>query len=292
MRTIEGATELLPPGSDIINRDTWLATRRAGVTASEIAVILGLSKWNSPMGLYFQKRGELDEGDDNDRMRLGRVLEPYVLTRFEEETGEEAEPCGLLASRDRPWQLATPDAVCGVVPVEAKTSLSEDNWGPSGSDEVPVAYRAQLIWQCDVLDVPYGYLCAVFLRSGEARWYKVSWDADDVGVMREAALEFLDYLDREEIPPADTAEATQRALRAVYRSDDSVPDATCGAGLLRSYRAALRAYGTAEDRKRLATSRIRLAMGNSARLRGPDGEIVASKRGPHDALYPARGLTE
>jgi putative phage-type endonuclease len=290
----QAAVEIMPPGSDQEDRDAWLRARSAGVTASEVATILGLSKWDSPMALYFRKRGELEEEPTNYRMALGLALEPYIASCFTEITGlSVSQSAGLLANKDRPWQMCTPDRIVDGtdIPCELKTALSEDEWGASGSDDVPLAYRCQILWQADCLGVDVGYICTVFLRSGEPRWYQVEWDAEDVGVMRDAAEEFLGYLEREEVPPADAAEATQRALRAMYRSEDGVPDAVCGKGLLRSYRAALKAYSDAEARKRLATNKIRLAMGTSARLRGPDGAIVASKRGPNDALYPARGLT-
>jgi putative phage-type endonuclease len=293
---IGDARELLPYGSDVSDRQAWLKLRRTGVTASEAGVILGLSRWSSPTALFFQKRGELDDEIENDQMRLGRVLEPYVLQRFTEMTGQRLEYAGLLQNQERPWQLCTPDALVTdatfIVPVEGKTAVSEDQWGKSGTPEIPLAYRAQLLWQMDVIGAPVGYLCVLFLRSGEPRWYQVEWDAEDVGVMRDAALEFLDFLERGVLPPTDASEATQKALRAMYRRDDDAPDAVCGRGLRRSYAAALKAYSAAEDRKRLASNKIRVAMGNSARLRDPSGEIVASRRGPNDALHPARGLTE
>jgi len=294
---IGDARELLPYGSDVSDRRAWLELRRTGVTASEAGVILGLSRWSSPTALWFQKRGELDDEIENDQMRLGKVLEPYVLQRFSEMTGiTRLEYAGLLQNQERRWQLCTPDALARSLdtgdpyPIEAKTAVSEDQWGKSGVADIPLAYRCQILWQMDVIGAPVGYLCVLFLRSGEPRWYQVEWDAEDVGVMRAAALEFLDYLERGELPPTDASEATQKALRAMYRSDDDVPDAVCGPGLLRSYRAALKAYSAAEDRKRLASNKIRVAMGNSARLRGPDGEIVASKRGPNDSLYPGKNL--
>lgn len=288
MRTIGQARELLPPGSD--RTPEWYEARRPGITASEIAAVMGLSKWQSPLSLYFSKLDGLEGEPDNDKFRLGRVLEPYVLERFQEMTGVETAPCGLVCARDRPWQLATPDAVQGGIPVEAKTAVSEEDWGPSGSDEVPLYYRCQLVWQADVLGAPFGYMCVLFLRSGEPRWYRIERDAEDVLVMREAALDFLRRLDEGDPPQPDGLDATTTALRRRYEPDEQAPDAVCGKGLRRSYVAALRAYGAADERKKLMSNRVRMAMGPSVRLRDPDGDIVATRRGPKNALYPGRGL--
>jgi putative phage-type endonuclease len=302
MVTVGTAREVLP--ADAARTPAWHDARREGVTASEIATVLGLSRFDSPLSLYFRKRGELDEDADNDRMALGRALEPYALSRFTEATGIELETCGLAASLERPWQMATPDAIAGVnAPVEAKTALAEDDWGPSGTSQVPLYYRCQLLWQMDVFGSGHGYLCVIFLRTGEPRWYLVEWDADDVGVMREAGLEFLQRVRDGDPPAADAAKATRDALKTRFPAGKDAPVACCGANLVRSYRAALRADRRAADRKSLAENRLREIMGQSTRLVGPDGETIATRRvytraGYEvketiiDALYPARGMRE
>jgi putative phage-type endonuclease len=285
---IGAAQELL--AADAARTPEWYEARRQGVTASEISTILGLSRFDSSLALYYRKRGELDDEDDNYRMALGRELEPYVLRCFEDLTGLEISRCGLVQSLARSWQLATPDAVIGHIPAEAKTALSEEFWGPSGSSVVPLYYRAQLLWQMDCLGADHGYMCVVFMRSGEPRWYRIEWDSEDIGVMRMMAWAFMEAVEQGDPPEADGSEASMQALRRRFRSEPGVPDAVCSRALRRSYAAALRARRVGDDRHNLATNRIRQAMGNSARLLDPDGEIVATRRGPKDALYPARGL--
>src|SRR5260221_100837 len=98
---------ILPHDAD---RDEWLAARRLGVTASEIAVILGISPFDSPFNLYYKKTGQISEDFDNNAMSLGRHLEPWIADRWADEHPDwHIEMAGLFASVDRPWQLATPD---------------------------------------------------------------------------------------------------------------------------------------------------------------------------------------
>lgn len=279
------AVQVLPPGA--ARGEEWLAARRSGVTASEIAAILGLSRWDSPLSLYFRKRGELDEDPDTDRLMLGRVLEPYVLERFADETGYETEPGGLMRNHDRPWQMATPDALIGgLIPAEAKTAVTADGWGPSGSTEIPLHYRCQLMWQCDTMDADHGYICVLFLRTGEPRWYSIAWDGEDAAVMREAAADFLRRVEDGDPPQEDASEATTTALRKRYGAVDLMPDAHCGAGLADAYRAARRACAAADEAKRLAENQVRVAMGTSTRLLAPDGSTVATRR-----VYERAGYT-
>ncbi|MBO0875327.1 MAG: YqaJ viral recombinase family protein [Pseudonocardia sp.] len=56
----------------------WFAARRQGVTASEIAAILGLSPWDSAFAIYHRKMGVLDNQPDSDVLSLGRRLEPWI----------------------------------------------------------------------------------------------------------------------------------------------------------------------------------------------------------------------
>jgi putative phage-type endonuclease len=290
MRQIGTALELLP--ADAARTPAWYEARRGGVTASETAAILGLSRYSSALALYFRKRGEYEDEDDNYRMALGRELEGYVLRCFTTMTGIATEPCGLSANGERRWQLATPDAVTGHIPVEGKTALAEDAWGPSGSDVIPLYYRCQLLWQMDVLGADHGYMCVVFLRSGEPRWYRIDWDGADIAIMRDAAADFLLRVDEGRPPPADGSDASTKALRRMYRPDPDAGDVVCSRALRRSYIAALKARRLADDRHKLVTNKIRQVMGTATRLSDPDGGIVATRRGEKDALYPARGLTD
>jgi putative phage-type endonuclease len=153
----------------------WLEARRRGVTASEIAVVMGLSPYSSPFALYHRKRGDLPEQADNTAMALGRYLEEFVTEQFEDRSGLHVMAAGLFAHPDRPWQMATPDRLicegshCGYPPgacdcthdviavLECKTSASYDGWGEDGGDEIPVHYRCQVLWQMDVLGVTTGH---------------------------------------------------------------------------------------------------------------------------------------
>lgn len=292
MRMAGAAEELLPYGSDTDDRKRWLDARREGVTASEVSAIIGLNRWQSPMSLYFAKLGHTVDWDGDDRTMLGQALESYVLSRFAQMTHLELEYAGLLANRERPWQLATPDAlVHGHIPVEAKSALGEEDWGSTGSEDIPVYYRCQLLWQMDVLGADHGYLCVIFLRSGEPRWYKIFWDGQDIAILRDAAAGFLRSVELGIPPPPDGSEATYRALRERYQPRQEVT-ATCNRMLRRRYIAALRRFSAAEENLGLIKNMIRYQMGFASRLADPDGATVATRRGPNDALYAAKGLTD
>jgi putative phage-type endonuclease len=297
----------------------WLAARRNGITASEIAVVMGLSPYDSPFALYHRKRGDLPEIEDTDAMERGRVLEPYIADRFARLHPEfivDGDGRALYAHPDRPWQMATPDrllqesATCGIAEhdgvfeienvavLETKTDAgSDDAWGDDGTDQIPVHYRCQVLWQMDVLGVTAGYVACLAMRSWKLRVYELTMDDQaqaDLRLMRIEALAFLDRLNGCGGPPdVDWRPQTAAALKHLHPSVED-RDAHIGRQLEISYRAALRRYREAGRRKDEMTNRLRQAMGTARRAvashtRGADGgRVVIATRQVYEVAEHTR----
>jgi putative phage-type endonuclease len=270
---------LIPTASEA----EWLEARRQGVTASEIAVILGLSPYSSPYALYHQKTGTLPPQEDSAVMERGRVLEPYIAGKFAEMHPELAlmgSGRELFAHSSRRWQLATPDRFASealkcppaksaygtpVGVVECKVDGGSDEWGEEGTDEIPVHYRAQVLWQCDVMNVSRWYAAALRVRDWRIRVYTGEIDDDaqaDLKLMRGEARDFLDRVDTKDEPDVDWRPATIKALKTLY-SEVTDEDALIRRSLATQYRTAVRRYKEAERRKDEMTARILEAMGNA-----------------------------
>lgn len=259
---------VLPSGA---GRDEWLEARRHGVTASEIAVILGLSPHEdeSARSLYHRKRGEIpDDDEDNDAQRWGRRLEAPIADEFADRHPEfGVEYGGLYASESRPWQMATPDRLLfdtqlpelthaePVSVLEIKTSGSFDDWGDKDTDEIPDHYRCQVLWQMDVFELNEARV-ALLVSGRSYREYTVAYDKDDVTLLREAARDFLDSVDLGKPPDVDAAKATTEALKHLHPDlDDTEVEIPVDVG--DEYTAACASYKTAKENKKLAENRLR-----------------------------------
>lgn len=214
----------------------WQDERRRGVTATDIVTILGLSGYDSAYSLYWRKRGDLPATPDNDRFRLGRHMERYVVERFEEVYDGLVWGGGLFRSSTRPWQFATLDRTTGLIAPTAFTGLLEcKSWADADrhawDDTPPPAVRAQVLWQMDVMDVSAGHVGVVFLPSGEFCHYTIEHcchDSDparervceicqDIHLMRAAGEEFWRRVAGELPPPdVDGSAATLAAVRARF----------------------------------------------------------------------------
>lgn len=299
--------ELVLP-ADMDRSPEWHEKRRAGITASEIAVILGLSPFESEFSLFFRKLGELPPIEDNDSMSLGRHLESWVADKFADDHPDLALGLGgLYASSVRSWQMATPDRLvrrfgAGLAPVaawEGKTSSSNDGWGLSGTDEVPVYYRAQALWQADTIDVRRTYLSCLFLQSKQTRHYVIDYHQGDVEVMRLAALDFIDRLNRGVPPPADGSQTARDALKQLYSTVQQKVSVVIPQDVSDEYRDAHADYSAAKKRKDAAENQVRQHAGDAQIVLDPDGyrvctrsvyEVAAHQRDSYvvDKLNPPR----
>lgn len=234
------AVELLPPGEATPDNPRWHQLRRAGVTASEIAVVMGLSKWDSPFNLYWSKVNGWSS-EDSEIMSTGRHLEASIADWWTAQNpGRVVHAAGLYCRAERSWQIATPDRfICDPqwhdnpfpdnpgyeydhqhdATIEALleckwVAYSWDGWGEPGTDDIPVHYQAQALWQADVMGVDEVHIAA--LGPGGFRSYLVRRDENDLVVMRKAGEEFVRRLVEGDPPPLDSHTATIGALQRLH----------------------------------------------------------------------------
>jgi putative phage-type endonuclease len=190
---------------------------RAGlcITATEIAAVVGLSPWQSRFSLWHKKAGlPTAPFEPTPQMKWGSRFEDDVAEEFTERHPEHPLlTTGTWKHRDRDWQRATPDRLHGDTIVEIKTTTSPEGWGPDGSDEVPVHYRCQVLWQQDTLGLHRPARLAVLILPYDYREYVIEYDEDDAKILRDAAERFLDDVRQGNRPDIDGADATYQTIR-------------------------------------------------------------------------------
>jgi putative phage-type endonuclease len=256
----------------------WLEARRQGITASEIAVVMGLSPYSSPFALFHEKAGDLPGGlDDTLFLRIGRHNESLAADLFAEAHPEfrvSGDGRALFAHPERPWQLATPDRLVtegsysardAIALLECKVYGSYDGWGDDGTDQIPVHYRCQVLWQMDVAGVSTGYVaCLFFAGSRQFRVYELTMDdqaREDLGLMLGEAARFLARLVHKEPPDVDWRPATRDALKRLHPGLDEDREVLITHQLAGRYQGACRALKAAEQRKAKYENQIRVLLG-------------------------------
>jgi len=217
----------------MIDRAAWLAERRTGVGGSDAAPVLGMSKYKSPLDVYLDKRGEVGDGEDNEAMLWGRVLEAPIRQQYAERTGRIVTvPTKMLRHPVHKFMLANLDGVTDDNRLlEVKTARSGQEWGEVGSDEVPIAYLLQVQHYLSVTAMPVADV-AVLIGGSDFRIYEVPADHELQEMIIEAEAAFWQNVQRGVSPDpisfedmqtlygkvsrAITVEATPEVLAAVF----------------------------------------------------------------------------
>lgn len=258
----------------------WLALRADGLGGSEIAAVLGLSPFESLFSLWHRKRGEAAPQAENDEMRAGKYFEAGIVEWFgDEHPGYRVRRAGTYRSKARPWQIANPDRIitgpAGREVLEIKNVRNADGWGEPGTDEVPVYYRAQVLWYLDVLGLSRARF-AIVVAGSNFREYVVEQSADEVAILRQAGAEFMRTVGEGERPSIDEHAETYRVIRDSHPEIDDV-DVEISRELADSYRAALAAHKDAEAAKKRATAQLADVLGEARRAMC-DGESIAIRK--------------
>lgn len=261
-----------------VGSDEWADARRARINGSEIAAVLGVSPYESPFSLWHRKAGNLGEVESTDVMYWGTQLEPVLRAEFNRRHPELAVvKTGQWRHHARPWQGGSPDGLGQRRLWEGKTARFDLEWGDPGTDEIPVQYRAQVLWYLDVFGFDVCDL-SVLIAGSDYREYIVRYDSAEVEFMRLKAEAFLATLAAGTPPPLDGHEATYEAVKALHPDIDPV-DVELPAAVAEPYLHALAACADAEAEKRHRSAAVIDAMGN-AQHATYQRERVASRLAP------------
>lgn len=271
----------------------WAAARRRRIGGSEIAAVLGISPYESPFSLWHRKRGEVDPVEQTDPMLWGNLLEPVVAARFAElhpELFVRTTPAFVHTERD--YQTAAPDRLLYTTRrarrpaaiYEGKTARMPDDWGNTGTDEIPVHYRAQVLWYLDCLALDTCFL-AVLIGGSDYREYLIKAAPDEAAFMRAEAAKFVASLDDDNARPSiDSHSATYQTVKELHPDIDGssveVPH-----GVATDYEQACAEERDAKTWKRECSARLADAMGN-AREAWSDGRKIALRVPGNDGGTP------
>lgn len=151
---------------------SWMEERQLGVGASEIAVLFGLSPFQTLEELWEQKVHGCSYEPGPELFHWGHTMEEVIAAEFERRTGEKVQdPPQVIMIGDKPHYRASLDKVIveDGVPVAALElkNLNECRYGEYRIGGPSVGYLLQLQYQMAVAGLDHGYLACLF---GGQRW--------------------------------------------------------------------------------------------------------------------------
>jgi putative phage-type endonuclease len=195
------------------------AERANGIGGSDAAAVLGLSRWRTPLDVYLAKKKPAENRvAETEPMRWGTLLEPVVRQEFAEKTGRVITlPEGTIRHPKYPFMLAHPDGVSTDGRLyEGKTARSAEEWGESGSSQIPQEYCIQVQHYMAVMGLPVADV-AVLIAGNDFRTYEIPADPEMQALIIEGEEAFWDRLEREEAPTPDfNAGGVLQLVRRLY----------------------------------------------------------------------------
>ena len=262
-----------------IGSQEWLDARNEGVGGSEIAAVLGLTKWSSPLQLWRRKMGLDPDIKANWKMIQGNAMEGPIADTWAEANDVDIYKVPMLVDIEKPWRRVNLDRIAvprdGRPPfvVEIKFSGEAYKWV-----DVPIYYYTQVLWQMAMtgLVVPAAFVFAG--ANDEPRSIPVPHDAelaDGVGVA-------IDSFWHENVEtgiapePTTSEEVMTDAISKVTKgtSADATSEATVIADRLRVIRDTVKELDT-EKTELSSNMSLIMAQLDVAKLKGADWSASA-----------------
>ena len=245
--------------------------RQKYLGGSDVAAILGINPWKTPLDVYLDKTTPRVEITDPDKLRIlnrGKRMEPYVIDLLAEETGMEIVRRGeryLHPELDFIAAEIDAEAASGEnVEIKTVSPFKAKEWGEEQSDEIPLHYAAQAMHGLMVT----GKDVCVFgtlVGGDDFRIYRIERDDVTIAAIRAKEIEFWQRIQDKNPPEPSTVSdvfrlfGTQDSGLAVDANDAIQADLMA----LKSMKDEAKRLGSNIE---LREARIKLYMGNAAIL--------------------------
>lgn len=205
-----------------ISHNDVRTNRHEYIGGSDIAKIMGLSRWGTPLSLWAEKTQKIPAKDlsDVEAVELGTDLEEFVAKKFTQKTGKAVRRSPKLYQHpDYPYMVAHVDRlVTGSDELlECKTcsAFKKDEWE---NDDIPQEYILQLMWYLGITGRRIGHI-AVLIGGQSFKYKQIEFDSELFDTMVESAKEFWQHV-QDNTPPAVMA-ADGDVIEALYPKNSS-----------------------------------------------------------------------
>jgi putative phage-type endonuclease len=268
----------------VLDRRQWLEVRRGGIGSSDAAAAVGLNPYKSPLALWMEKTGRVVEQEDaaedmEDPRYWGTLLEPYVALAYQRKTQRKVRKVNAVLQHPTfPFMLANLDReIVGDPDVQILECKTAGEFGARlWKDGVPDYVQLQVQHQLAVTGKQAADV-AVLLCGQQLATHRIERDNDLIARLIILETRFWEHVEKSIPPAADGSESSARALRQLYRSNDTVVDFTSNEDLdvafnrLVSLRDEMDGKGKEAERLKQI---IQQAMGDASKARFRQGEVI------------------
>jgi len=254
----------------------WLEKRRKCITGTDIASIVGLNRYGSPMSVFMDKMGLSQSIFENEPMKWGKALEPVIAARYADDNGVVLKQGEFLLKND--IFGGTPDYLSPSKLIEIKTAgmYAGRLWGDPGSDSIPDSYMCQVQWYLNLCDMDKADV-AVLIAGQDYRIYHVNRNQNLIDLLIGSAETFWEeHIIPQLPPPIDATEGSKAFLQSFFpRSSGNMLEPTHdSAAMARELHDIRISIDTFEKRKTLLENQLKLAIGDNDGILGNNFKIT------------------
>lgn len=193
-----------------------LLERKSYIGGSDVAGIMGLSPWKTPLQIYEDKILDSINQETNDAMHFGSILEDIVSNEFELRSEKKLHRVNQTQFHNIHKFIAgnIDRRVVGERAVfEAKTasSFSAKDWGEEGTDQIPAYYLLQVQLYMEVLKYERCYV-AVLIDGRKFQRYEVLYNKALAEIIIENCVNFWENHIIPKVPPEPKSLADLQSL--------------------------------------------------------------------------------
>ena len=204
-----------------LSREEWLSYRKRGIGGSDVAAILGISKWKSAVWLWQDKTNQSnEETEENEAMQWGNIMEPVIRNHFAEVMGKSVvEVKAMLQHLEYPFMLADVDGLTvddegnpAILEIKTASEYKRNEW----ENDIPAYYQTQVQHYICVTGVAKAYV-AVLIGGNSFKVFEVDADSEVQRMLISVEKEFWNKVQNMVRPEIDGSDAATGLLDCAYR---------------------------------------------------------------------------
>lgn len=272
------------------------------IGGGDIAALLGVSPWRTPLDVYLSKIGQAPperiDPERQKRLNRGKRMEPYIVQMLEEDYGITITARGhryvdpdypfMAAEIDFEWFDDDPRERNGEIKTVAIMLGQTNPWGEPGTDEIPIYYAAQSMWGLGITGretCQYGTLFGM----DNLQLYALHRDDETIEQMRETARAFwMDHVvPRIPPPPKTLGDLAKLWPRETRVSIEATPEIEAALAEHRALGTKIRVAGEGRDE---IDFQIKEFCGDHAEIITKDGVVLATFKAQSRTTVDSKSL--
>jgi putative phage-type endonuclease len=273
-----------------MSHEEWLRARQEGIGGSDVPAILGISKWKTPLDVYYEKVVEpsLEEPEPSSvegrKLRMGTAMEEIIRKEFETLTGYKVQRSNKIFKHDgHPCLLANLDGIIlpsngddgrGVFEAKNSTQAYARHW----EDDIPLDYLFQVQHYLNVTGLKWGY-AAPMLDGWNLKPVRIERDEKLIKMMTDRLLGFWYDNVMLKIPPEPSTEEELKSLYPASAEDVGLIASDQLIETIEELREVRKAYEAMKTRKEELEFEIKKVMKNAEVIYDHENNVLVSWKG-------------